>query len=121
MNLPGYPPLLEPCLLMMISSLAEKRDDDSTSVLTIQLDGKTAGKKSKRSVDSTSSDLSEAKLQQLADAREKSIQSRGTSPACERGEILNSAYPRLHRCKRKLPKISSELGGRRAQDHIRCL
>jgi hypothetical protein len=57
-------------------NMGRSRDDDSSSVLTIQLDGKTAGKKSKRSVDSISSDLSEAKLQQLADAREKSIQSR---------------------------------------------
>lgn len=57
--------------------MVRSRDDDSSSVLTIQLDGKVDGKKSKRSVDSsTSSDLSEAKLQQLADAREKSIQSR---------------------------------------------
>ena len=57
-------------------NMGRSRDDDNSSVLTIQLDGKVDGKKSKRSVDSTSSDLSEAKLQQLADAREKSIQSR---------------------------------------------
>ena len=57
--------------------MGRSRDDDNSSVLTIQLDGKVDGKKSKRSVDSTlSSDLSDAKLQQLADAREKSIQSR---------------------------------------------
>ena len=46
-------------------NMGRSRDDDSSSVLTIQLDGKTAGKTSKRSVDSTSSDLSETKLQQM--------------------------------------------------------
>lgn len=59
--------------------MGKPRDDDASSVLTIKLDGQVDGKKSKiRSIDtgSASSDLSEAKLQQLADAREKSIHSR---------------------------------------------
>ena len=58
--------------------MGKPRDDDASSVLTIKLDRQVDGKKAKkRSMDSTSSsDLSEAKLQQLADAREKSIQSR---------------------------------------------